>query len=213
MESKDFNVTHRLYHWGIALCIIVLTGTALLHISWFGKDNLAKIIMENIILLGGQITAADASILAKRLAEPMWQWHFYTGYVLIVLYVLRLIHLGIYGMQFPNPFSKKNTLKQRFQGFIYLYFYLSVGVTIITGILMIWGPTEWRWISQLLHYKSHYYAVAFVLLHFGGITVTELFVEKGVASKMIHGKGDTVQKAKKPVKEKIENEEDQSIKQ
>ena len=190
MESKDFNVTHRLYHWGIALCIIILTGTALLHISWLGNDNLAKIIMENIVLLGGQISAGDASILAKRLAEPMWQWHIYTGYVLVGLYALRLIHLGIYGMQFPNPFSSKFTLKQRFQGFIYLYFYLSVGVTIVTGILMLWGPTEWRWASQLLHYKSHYYAVAFVFLHFGGITVTELFMERGVASKMIHGKGD-----------------------
>ena len=201
MESKNFNITHRLYHWGIALCIIILTGTALLHISWFGRDNLAKIIMENILLLGGQITAGDASILAKRISEPMWQWHFYTGYFLIGLYILRLIHLTIYGMQFPSPFDKKNTLKQRFQGSLYILFYSLVGITIITGALMLWGPTNWRWISQLIHYQSHYYAIAFVFLHFGGIIVTELFMERGVASKMIHGKGDTVKKTKKPFKD------------
>ena len=133
MESKNFNITHRLYHWGIALCIIILTGTALLHISWFGRDNLAKIIMENILLLGGQITAGDASILAKRISEPMWQWHFYTGYFLIGLYILRLIHLTIYGMQFPSPFDKKNTLKQRFQFGCISFPNWSLGTRKLTG--------------------------------------------------------------------------------
>jgi cytochrome b561 len=187
MESKGYNVTHRLLHWSIGLSILVLIGTALLHITWLGNDNLAKIMLENIIMFGGQITAGDASILAKRIAAPMWEWHFYAGYALVGLYILRLIHLSVYGVQFPSPFSNKNTLKQRFQGSIYIVFYLLLGITTVTGALMIWGPTSWRWTSQIIHYQSHYYAMAFVILHFGGITVTELFMEKGVASKMIHG--------------------------
>jgi len=187
MESKGFNITHRLLHWSIALCIVVLLGTALLHITWFGNNNLAKIILENLLLFGSQITPGDASIIAKRIAEPMWQWHFYAGYALVGLYILRLVHLSIYGVQFPSPFNKKNTLKQRFQGCIYVLFYLLLGITTLTGALMLWGPTSWRWTSQIIHYQSHYYAMVFILLHFGGITVTELFMEKGVASKMIHG--------------------------
>lgn len=187
MESKSYNVTHRLLHWSIGLSIIVLIGTALLHISWFGRDNLAKIIVENFLLVGGQISVGDASIIAKRIAEPMWQWHFYAGYALLGLYVLRIVHLSFYGMQFPSPFDNKNTLKQRFQGSIYILFYTLLGITTLTGALMLWGPTSWRWTSQIIHYQSHYYAMVFIILHFGGITVTELFMEKGVASKMIHG--------------------------
>ena len=186
-DSKTYDVLHRLLHWSIALCITVLLGTALLHITWFGKDHLAKIIQDNLNLLGSQISFGDASIIAKRIAQPMWNWHFYAGYVLIGLYILRLIHLTINGMLFPNPFDKKNTLKQKTQGFTYIIFYFLVGVTVVTGSLMLWGPTSWRWTSQIIHYQSHYYSMAFILMHFGGIIVTELFMEKGVASKMIHG--------------------------
>jgi len=187
MESKTFNATHRLLHWSIALSIIILLGTALLHITWLGRDNLAKIIQENLLLCGSQVTLGDASIIAKRIAQPMWEWHFYAGYALVGLYVLRLIHLAVYGMLFPNPFHKENTLKQKAQGVTYILFYILLGVTTLTGALMLWGPTEWRWTSQIIHYQSHYYCLVFILMHFGGITVTELFMEKGVASKMIHG--------------------------
>ncbi len=186
-DSKTYDVLHRLLHWSIALCILVLLGTALLHITWFGNDHLARIIQDNLSLLGSQVSYGDATIIAKRIAQPMWDWHYYAGYVLVGLYILRLIHLSIYKMQFPSPFDKKNTLKKRFQGSIYILFYVLVGITTVTGALMIWGPTSWRWTSQIIHYQSHYYAMAFIVLHFGGITVTELFMEKGVASKMIHG--------------------------
>jgi cytochrome b561 len=186
-ESKNYDVAHRLLHWSIALCITLLLVTALLHITWFGKNHLAKIIQDNIQFCGGQISYGDATIIAKRIAQPMWDWHFYAGYALIGLYILRLIHLSINGILFPSPFNKKNTLKQKTQGVTYILFYFLVGVTIVTGALMLWGPTNWRWTSQIIHYQSHYYALFFIFMHFGGIIVTELFMEKGVASKMIHG--------------------------
>lgn len=187
MESKHFNITHRILHWGIALAIIVLLGTALLHITWFGRENIARIIQENLQLFGIKISMGDAEVIAKRIAQPMWDWHYYTGYVLIGLYLLRLIHLGYYGMLFPNPFKKGYTFKERVQGTTYLVFYTLLGVTTITGALMVWGPTSIRWTSQIIHFQSHYYALVFIMMHFGGIVVTELFMEKGVASKMIHG--------------------------
>jgi cytochrome b561 len=187
MESKSFNATHRLLHWSIALAIIVLLGTALLHIYWFGRDNVAKIIQENLLLCGTQISIEDAGIVAKRIAQPMWDWHFYAGYALIGLYALRLIHLAVYGILFPSPFNKKNTPKQRAQGATYILFYVLLGITTLTGVHMLWGPTNLRQIAEVIHYQSHYYTLVFIMMHFGGIAVTELFMEKGVASKMIHG--------------------------
>ena len=123
MELKSFNVTHRLLHWNIAICIIILLVTALLHITWFGRDNLVKIIQENLLLLCGiQLSLGDASIIAKRIAQPMWEWHFYAGYALMFFYILRFIHLTIYGMFYPNPFKINTPLKQKVQGFTYLLF-------------------------------------------------------------------------------------------
>lgn len=187
MEQKHFNTTHRLLHWGIALAIIILLGTALLHITWFAREYVARIIQENLLLFGIQISIGDAEIIAKRIAQPMWDWHFYAGYTLTALYVFRLLHLSFFGILFPNPLNNKNTLKQRMQGATYILFYTLLGVTIMTGTLMIWGPTAYRYTSQLIHFQSHYYTVAFILMHFGGIAATELFIEKGIASKMIHG--------------------------
>ncbi len=187
IESKSFNITHRLLHWSIGITIIILTVTALLHISWLSNNNMAKTIQENLQLFGIQISFADATIITQRLLEPKWEWHFYAGYVFVGLYVLRMIHLAIYGIHFPSPLDSRNTLKQRFQGLVYIGFYVLLGVTVVTGVLMLWGPTSWRWTSQIIHYQSHYYAIAFVLVHMAGITVTEVFMEKGVASSMIHG--------------------------
>jgi len=186
MKLRSFNATHRLLHWSISLCFILLLGTALLHITWFGRDNLAKIIQENLLLWGDQVTPGDANILAKCIAQPMWNWHFYAGDALIGLYILRLVHFAFYGMLFPNPFMKNTTLNKKVQGFTYIIFYMLLGITILTGSLMMWGPTKWRWISQIIHYQSHYYAIAFILMHFGGIIVSEFYFEKGVVSKMLH---------------------------
>ena len=188
MEPKSFNTIHRLLHWNIALCIIVLSGTALFHSTWLGREHLAKIIQENLLLLCGiQLSFGDASIIAKRIAQPMWEWHFYAGYALMGLYILRLIHLAVYGIFFPNPFNRNTTLKQKVQGITYFLFYLLLGIAILTGTLMIWGPTAWRWTSQIIHYQSNYYVLGFILMHFCGIIFTENFIEKGIASKMIHG--------------------------
>ena len=187
MESKRFNATHRLLHWSIGLSIIILLGTALLHITWFGREQVAKIIQDNLQLFDIRISLEDAGVIAKRIALPMWNWHFYAGYVLVGLYALRCVHLAYYGIQFPSPLNKANTLKQRVQGATYILFYVLLGITTFTGIHMLWGPTNLRHIAEIVHYQSHYYTIVFIMLHFGGITVTELFMEKGVASKMIHG--------------------------
>lgn len=187
MESRNFNVTHRLLHWSIALCIVVLVFTALVHISWLNKTTITQILNENLHLYGDRVSEADAAIIAKRIVEPMWNWHFYMGYALIALYFLRMVHFMVYGIQFPNPLDKSNTLKQRAQGAVYILFYVLLGITTVSGILMLWGPTQFRYTSQIIHYQSHYYAIAFVFIHFAGIVFTELTMERGVASKMIHG--------------------------
>ncbi|MDD2798711.1 MAG: cytochrome b/b6 domain-containing protein [Bacteroidales bacterium] len=187
MESKNFSIVHRLLHWSIALAILVLVVTALLRMTWFDKHGVGQIIQDNLQLMNISLDNEHADVIAKRIAKPMWDWHIYTGYALIGLYILRMIHLFANGMQFPNPFDKSNTLKQKAQGVTYIVFYILLGITTLTGFLLLFGPTRFRYTSEIIHDQSIYYCLAFIVMHFGGIIVTELFLTRGVASKMIHG--------------------------
>lgn len=38
------------------------------------------------------------------------------------------------GIRFPNPFKSSQTIKERMQGFTYVYFYLFVFISVFTGI-------------------------------------------------------------------------------
>lgn len=86
------------------------------------------------------LTSDELIVLAKQIRKPMWDWHIYTGYVLVGLFSIRFA-LGATGkMVFQSPFRKTLTFKERFQYWVYLVFYLFVTVSLITGLLIELGP-------------------------------------------------------------------------
>src|SRR5690606_22813057 len=103
--------------------------------------------------------------LAKMIRKPMWEWHIYIGYVLVGLYAVRLF-LPFFGqMKFANPQKKDLALKTKFQYWSYLVFYVCTGISLITGLVIEFGPKEWKQQTEEIHELSIYYLLAFIFIH------------------------------------------------
>ncbi|MEZ4890895.1 MAG: cytochrome b/b6 domain-containing protein [Crocinitomicaceae bacterium] len=64
----------------------------------------------------------------------MWQWHEVMANVMLFLFLARIIYMLASGIRFPNPFKKSISIKERLQGLVYIYFYVFVFISIVTGI-------------------------------------------------------------------------------
>jgi len=185
---QKYTLTHRLLHWSIAFTLLFLMLTVFLRLTWLEKNNVAAILQENLKLLNIDLSHDDALKIAKKIRKPMWDWHIYSGYFLMALYVLRMINLYRMGIIFPNPFANSSTLKQKVQGWTYIVFYFLMGVSLVTGFLIVKGPEDWGELLESIHVQSIYYVILFIIMHFIGLVVGELADQKGIVSKMIHGK-------------------------
>ena len=187
-ENKNFSLAHRILHWLIAFTILFLMLTVFLRLTWLEKNNVASILQDNLNTLNISLNQDDAIKIAKNIRKPMWDWHIYSGYFLIGLYVLRLINLYFSGIVFPNPFHSTVSLKQKVQGGTYILFYFLMGISLITGFFIVNGSPKYKDILETIHVQSLYYVVLFIMMHMGGLLISEFSNERGIISKMIHGK-------------------------
>lgn len=184
-KSKKFTSLHRFLHWSTALLMTVLFITGFLRMKWMGKRSIKAAIEQN--MLNANYTEDEAIAVAKTILKPMWQWHEYAAYIIFLILAIRTVYMLIKGMRFPNPFSLKCTLKERFQGIIYLLFYLFVIVSSITGAYLKWWKGDLKEPLEAIHKWGIYWFPIFIAIHFVGIWLAEKFEQKGITSKMIGG--------------------------
>jgi cytochrome b561 len=123
MKSKQkFTIFHRSLHWIMALAMPVLFITGFLRMHWMNKNHIAGIIESKT----SAIPKEQMIDIAKSILEPMWQWHEVFAHIMIFSFLARIIYMLVKGIRFPNPFQIKIPLKERLQGFTYVYFYLFV---------------------------------------------------------------------------------------
>ena len=91
-------------------------------------------------------------------------------------------------MKFSNPFQKNLSLKNRFQYWVYLVFYVCVVLSLITGLMMEFGPTNLEELMEEIHVLSLYYLIPFLVIHLGGVLMAEFTTHKGIISEIISGK-------------------------
>jgi len=90
-------------------------------------------------------------------------------------------------MTWQNPLKKGLTGKQRFQFWVYIVFYACVAGSLITGLIIEFGPKEMKKSMEELHELSIYYLLGYIVLHIGGVLWAEMTSEKGLISKIISG--------------------------
>jgi cytochrome b561 len=188
MKNKNYSAVYRMIHWSIAICMFLLLFTIFLRLTWMNKNNVAEII-QNYLNTTDQFLTQDQLIgLAKKIRQPMWDWHIYLGYALTGLFGLRFM-LPFFGeMKFQNPFNKELIFKEKFQNWIYLIFYVCVVISLATGLLIKFGPIEIKKTMEEIHILSIYYLTAFIILHIGGVLWAEFTMHKGVISKIVSGR-------------------------
>jgi len=86
-----------------------------------------------------------------------------------------------------NKREKPTTNKEKFQIWVYRGFYFLLAITLITGLLIKFGPDSIHKTVEDVHKLTLYYMLAFFALHFGGIVLAELTSKKGIVSKIISG--------------------------
>lgn len=191
MRIKNYSVVYRFIHWSIAISMILLLITIFLRLTWMNKNNVAEIIQNYLSTTDQTLTQDQLILLAKKIRQPMWDWHIYLGYVLTGLFSIRFI-LPIFGeMKYQNPFKKGLFLKEKIQNWIYFIFYGCVLISLITGLIIVLGPKEYKKPMEEIHVLSIYYLVAFIILHFGGVLWSEFTNQKGIISKIVSGNNKT----------------------
>lgn len=188
-RGEGYSLGFRLLHWGIAFVMLGLLVTILLRMTWLSRDSVSEIINNYNLSQKIDMSPEQAVVLAKRVRQPMWDWHIYLGYVLCGLIFIRFIAAMFGKIPFLNPFKGNITMNERFRAFVYLVFYISVIISLITGIILKFDVEILPMVDfKMIHKASIYYFIAFLVIHFLGVFLAELSSENGIISRMINGK-------------------------
>jgi cytochrome b561 len=184
---RTYSALYRFMHWSIALCMTLLLITIFLRTTWMNKDHVADIIQQHMTDAGTPLERDQAIVLAKQIRAPMWDWHIYLGYTLVGLFTLRMALAPLGRMALPNPFRQQLSRREKFQFAIYLVFYVGVAVSLITGLLIEWGPRDLHEAAEEVHVLSIYYLLTFIVLHIGGVLLAEFTDDQGLVSRIVSG--------------------------
>lgn len=195
-EFKNYSKVYRIIHWAIAFSFMFLLITIFLRLTWMNKNNMADIIQTYLTGIGQTLPQEQAVAMAKKIRQPMWMWHIYTGYVLVGLFSVRLI-LALFGkMKIQNPFDRTLSIKIRFQNSVYILFYICVATSLTTGLLIVFGPANLKEPLEDIHVLGIYYLLAYITIHLGGVMMAEFTNQKGIITRIISGTGPSHDKSK-----------------
>lgn len=186
--KKDYSKIYRIMHWSLALSFIFLLLTIFLRLTWMNKVNMADIIEKFLSEKDVSLTKDELIVLAKKIRAPMWQWHIYIGYILVGLISLRFLLPAFGEMKIQNPLNKQLTIKEKFQRWTYILFYIGVIISLITGLIIELGPKEYKKSMEAIHVLSLYYLIPYLVFHLAGVMIDEFTNHKGIISKIISGK-------------------------
>lgn len=187
-RTRIYDLVHRFLHWGIAITMSMTLLTILLRLGWMNKFHVADILDAELTMRGIELDESERIRIAKQIRKPMWDWHIYSGYALAVLFGLRLLYNRITGNGFHSPFRKQTVLHEKIASWSYLLFYVFIFGSLVTGLLIEHGPREWRKGLESVHEWSLYYLIAFILLHFVGLYISERTTDAQKVRKMWAGR-------------------------
>jgi cytochrome b561 len=191
-QITTYSLANRILHWLIAFTFLLILFTVFLRTGWMNKNEIASIVTTKLAEKNVSISKEDAIIIGRAVRKPMWDIHIYAGYLLIGLYLLRMLVIWIEAPIFRNPMSKGSSRKEKLKLWIYIVFYICLGISLLTGAILELVPKTYSLplhdTAKFIHLQSLYYALAFITIHLLGVVIAELSTEPGIISKMIHGR-------------------------
>ena len=190
MEKTKYSKVYRIIHWAIAISILLLLFTIFLRLTWLNKYNVAAIIQDYLNGTDQTLSQEQLIVLAKKIRQPMWNWHIYIGYVLVGLFSIRILIMSLGHIRFQNPFDKNLSIKEKFQKWTYTIFYVCVIISLVTGLIIELGSKELKKPMEEIHVLGIYYLIAFIAIHLAGVLLAEFTDQKGIISRIISGTKD-----------------------
>jgi cytochrome b561 len=151
------------------------------------KNNVAAIIQDYLSTTEQNLSQEQLIGLAKKIRQPMWDWHVYVGYVLVGLFSIRFILAAFGQMKIQNPLDKNQSAKMKIQQWTYILFYVCVIISLTTGLIIALGPKELKKTMEEIHVLGIYYLIAFIVIHLAGVLIAEFTDQKGIISRIISG--------------------------
>ncbi len=173
MKKANYSKIYRTLHWAIAISFLLLLITIFLRLTWMNKYNVAAIIQDYLSGTDQVLTQDQLILLAKKIRQPMWNWHIYIGYVSVGLFSIRFILPAFGHMKFQSPFPKNLSAKEKFQKWIYIISHVCVIVSLTTGLLIELGPKEWEKTMEGIHVLGIYYLIGLIVIHITGVSIAE----------------------------------------
>ena len=190
MEKTKYSKVYRIIHWAIAISFLLLLFTIFLRLTWLNKYNVAAIIQDYLNGTDQTLSQEQLIVLAKKIRQPMWNWHIYIGYVLVGLFSIRILIMSLGHIRFQNPFDKNLSIKEKFQKWTYTIFYVCVIISLVTGLIIELGSKELKKPMEEIHVLGIYYLIAFIAIHLAGVLLAEFTDQKGIISRIISGTKD-----------------------
>ena len=187
MEKSQYSKVYRIIHWAIAISFLLLLITIFLRLTWLNKYNVAAIIQDYLSGTDQGLSQDELITLAKKIRQPMWDWHIYIGYGLVGLFSFRFILPAFGHMKIQNPFVKNLSTKMKVQKWAYIVFYVFVVTSLTTGLMIELGPKELKKPMEEIHVLGIYYLLAFIVIHLTGIFIAEFTDQKGIISRIVSG--------------------------
>lgn len=185
-EQQKFTVIHRVLHWLLALTMPIMFITGFLRMYWMNKNGMVSIIESKTT--ASPLSKDVMTDIAKTIREPMWEWHEIFANVVIITIIARILYMIFKGIRFPNPLNKSLPLKEKLQGFVYIYFYVFIFISAFTGVCIEKGFfTNYADQIEMVHKWGLYWFPIFIVLHLAGIAIAENTNKKGITSNMIGG--------------------------
>ena len=187
---RPYSKTYRIFHWAIAIAFLLLSVTIFLRLTWMNRDHMAGIMGDFLSQAGVSLPQDQLVSMAKKVRSPMWQWHMYIGYVLVGLFTLRMLPPFAKEMRLQSPLTKGLSSSDQFRLWTYLIFYVCVAISLITGLYIELGPSDFHGEVEDIHKLSLYYLVPFIVIHLAGVLLAEFTNQKGIISRVISGDRD-----------------------
>jgi len=196
----------RLWHWLTFLTLTASIVTVLIASTALHPRGNIKLVQERLAKKGVTITDEQAFSVAHSFDDKMWDFHKLLGFGLTFLLLSRVI------LELVQPGDEK--VRERIKRAIkmrthagedqkllghylivkrsYLFFYALLLVMVLTGLGMAFGHDlsfleQYHRPIKSLHSFCQYLIYAFVVVHLGGVIISDITHSKGIVSGMING--------------------------
>ena len=189
---KKWSISFRIWHWVHAFVILGLLATVFLRKTFLSWRANSEILSTELSGMSIDVSIEQATILAKAVRAPMWEWHILLGYGLAFLLLVRIALFFTQSGKRNYIDIKASSLHKKMVKVGYIGIYAILAFMAISG-LSIHFYEELSLLKETaksikeVHELVFNAVWVFVLLHILGVVLADNTDEKGLVSDMING--------------------------